>query len=65
MSEYIYSALGHGVRCPNGDHFMFYYSENNGEWMVRGNGHLYYADQLALILNIEEERLSLHLSEVS
>ena len=63
MSEYIYSALGHGVRCPNGDHFMFYYSENNGEWMVRDNGRLLYCGQLRLFLQLEDERLASHLEE--
>ena len=65
MSDYRYSALGHSVSHPDGDRFVFYYSENNGEWMVRDSGRLLYADQLNLILKAEADTLVRHLSEVS
>jgi hypothetical protein len=65
MSKYQYTALGHSVRCLDFNSYVFYYSESNGEWMVRENGRLLYADQLNLLLKRDEAILDAHLSEVS
>jgi hypothetical protein len=56
-SEYMYTALGHTLRFPDGTFVQLYYSLARGSWMVHEGVSLYYAHQYRLVLEHDDQRL--------